>query len=385
MRKFCVLSAVVSLACAPVFASSLNFTGSYSNDFNLLPRENVDNPANAVVSIQTGRGPHGFDVGFLVSGFDGWFGSNPAGSSSNTEFKSHDGSLAGSAGRGVLSLGLNGDTDRALGALSTSNQINTFGLVLINGTNGTIDSLDVSYIGEQWRRGNILSSSPDVNSLRFSFATFASDPGTSVIDDLLSPPGTSPANFTTVEDLTFNTPNRQDAPLEVAINGNESANQTARSATLGSLNWQAGQYLVLRWSARDISGQDDGLAIDSLVISAGVNPPEFVVGDFNFDGGIDASDIDPFVVAANEGGPYAGFISQASAAFASLYPGQSLTPEIVDLIGDINGDGGLDSSDIDPFVPFANNGGARVTAIPEPGSAAILLVALGGGLLRRRK
>jgi hypothetical protein len=111
--------------------------------------------------------------------------------------------------------------------------------------------------------------------------------------------------------------------------------------------------------------------------------PEFVVGDFNFDGGVDASDIDPFVVVANEGGDFATFIAANQAAFEALYPGQTLTPEILNSIGDFNGDEGLDSSDIDPFVPFANNGGARISPIPEP--AALGLLAPIGLLLRRRR
>jgi hypothetical protein len=113
------------------------------------------------------------------------------------------------------------------------------------------------------------------------------------------------------------------------------------------------------------------------------NTPAFVLGDFNFDGGVDASDIDVYVLAANEGGSFDAFIASAQEAFGSLYSGQILTADIVNQIGDINGDGGLDSSDIDPFVPFANNGGARVSAIPEP--AALGLLAPAALLIGRRR
>jgi hypothetical protein len=111
--------------------------------------------------------------------------------------------------------------------------------------------------------------------------------------------------------------------------------------------------------------------------------PSFVLGDFNFDGGVDASDIDPFVVAANEGDPFAAYIASFQAAFAALYPGQTLTPDIINTIGDFNGDGGVDASDIDPFVVFANNGGSGIAAIPEP--AALGLLAPMGLLLTRRR
>jgi hypothetical protein len=123
--------------------------------------------------------------------------------------------------------------------------------------------------------------------------------------------------------------------------------------------------------------------IQSLTLTFPGAGPSFVLGDFNFDGGVDASDIDPFVLAANEGDPFEAYIAASQSAFEALYPGQTLTSTIVNQIGDINGDGGLDSSDIDPFVPFANNGGARVSAIPEP--AALGLLAPMGLLLARRR
>jgi hypothetical protein len=124
----------------------------------------------------------------------------------------------------------------------------------------------------------------------------------------------------------------------------------------------------------------------ALSISFANVAPAFVLGDFNFDGGVDASDIDPFVLAANEGDPFEAYITSSQAAFEALYPGQTLTSTIVNQIGDINGDGGLDSSDIDPFVPFANNGGARggVSVIPEPGSIGLLLAAVPFVVRRRR-
>ena len=79
---------------------------------------------------------------------EGWFGANFFGSSTNTEFKAQDGSLGSGAGRGVISFGANGSSDRALGALPTSNQIPSFGIVLFNASSDTYQALDVSFIGE---------------------------------------------------------------------------------------------------------------------------------------------------------------------------------------------------------------------------------------------
>ena len=170
------------------------------------------------------------------------YGANFTGSSTNTEFKAHDGSLGSSAGRGVIFFGANGSSDRALGALATSNQIPSFGLVLVNNTSQTFASLDVSFIGEQWRAGdaNIL----DVLSFRYGFGSSLTDATTSF------------------NSLNFVTPNL--AGGNIALNGNDPANQTSLHDIITGLNWAPGQSLVLRWDAVDITGQDNGLAIDDL-------------------------------------------------------------------------------------------------------------------------
>ncbi len=140
-------------------------------------------------------------------------------------------------------------------------------------------------------------------------------------------------------------------------------------------------------NATDLTGAITGYGYEDTglsILAGAVGGPAFVRGDFNFDGGVDASDIDPFVLAANEGDPFAAYIASAQAAFSALYPGQTLNADVINQIGDINGDGGLDSSDIDPFVPFANNGGSLgAGAIPEPSGLAVL--ALGAAVLVRRK
>ncbi len=89
--------------------------GTYSQNFDGLPT-NVTNPSQVV----TGIGPFYFSGNSdstkditAVSAMDGWQYSNPGGSSTSTEFKSQDGSLGSSSGRGVISFGQNGSTNRA--------------------------------------------------------------------------------------------------------------------------------------------------------------------------------------------------------------------------------------------------------------------------------
>lgn len=243
VSAFVVLLTVCSLSAAQ--GAPLSYTGgNYTQDFDGLPQ-------SGNVSL-TGRGPHELQGVLSSIGVEGWQIANPDGSSATTEFRAQNGSQSGSAGRGVVSFGTTGSSDRALGALATSNQISTFGLVLVNNTDAVLDSFTLEYTGEQWRRGNVASPG---NSLSFAYAV---GPAVTI----------GSGTFVDVAELSFNSPNNQVAPTEVALDGNLAANQVAILGTVSGLNWLPGERLVLRWAAEDIGGQDDGLAIDNLTFSA---------------------------------------------------------------------------------------------------------------------
>jgi len=233
-------------------AAQINYNGgTYSQDFNGLP----------VTGNQTltGNGPFFFDdlTALTITGMDGWQFGNPLGSSGNTEFKTHSGSLSGSGGRGVISFGLDNDTDRALGALPTSNQISRFGLLLVNSSGMIMEDVTISFTGEQWRRGDRV----DVpNTLLFEYGitdATAGINGAGVVN--------LNSNLNFVSPVTTGDPN-------VALNGNSAENQLFRSATLTGFQWNPGEVLGLRWTINDITGQDDGLAIDNFSFSATVVP-----------------------------------------------------------------------------------------------------------------
>ncbi len=233
--------------------------GTYSQNFDALP-------STGSFTV-TGRGPFNLGTGFGgVPGLDGWQGAQFDGSGANSELRAQDGSLSGSAGRGILSFGSNGSSDRALGALSTSAQISTFGLSIRNDSADTLTQFTLSYFGEQWRRGNVAVPG---NQLQFSYG-FTND-----LFDI------TPANpFTAVASLGFFSPNTQAGPTEVALFGNDEENRVLVSDTVLSLNWTPGSTLVLQWSAQDITGQDDGLGIDDLVFSAAVPAPSTAIAVF---------------------------------------------------------------------------------------------------------
>jgi hypothetical protein len=119
---------------------------------------------------------------------------------------------------------------------------------------------------------------------------------------------------------------------------------------------------------------------------------EGVPGDFNGDGVVNTADINPFILA----------LTGAS--------GQSLgeTDPLL-LAADTNGDGVIDTADIVPFIALLTGGGESLShlytgdinssiswlydwdgswggpALPEPGGAAVLLLAAGVGLMARRR
>jgi len=247
---------VAILLCAAsvaVHATPLSYTGgSYFQDFDGLPMED---PATGLSTITlSGKGPHALNGVLGTTGMEGWTFGNPGGSSGNTEFKAHDGSFASSAGRGVVSFGANGTSDRALGQLPTGNQISAFGVTMRNDSGATLTQFSVSFTGEQWRRGDSAA-----NTLFFSYSV-----GQDNIND--------ETGFVGAPTLDFLTPNMQ-ATTEVALNGNDPANQQFLSDTISGISWMPGELLTLRWRTDELSGQDNGLAIDNLSFTAAVPEP----------------------------------------------------------------------------------------------------------------
>jgi large repetitive protein len=270
MRLRAVLASfVVALAmAAAAHAAPLAYLGGpYMQDFDGLTS------TTGITVTLAGPGPHningtiGTDPNQLTnSGMEGWTMSNFGGSGAmNTEFRAQDGSQSGSAGRGVVSFGAAGSSDRALGTLATSNQVNRFGLSLVNSTGSTLTQFSLSFTGEQWRRGNV----PDPgNLLEFSYATSS---------DLMDHIDNDALGFTVVPELSFTSPNLQADPTEVALDGNEPANQVALSYTVKNLQWAPGELLLLRWTGQDVTGQDDGLAIDNLSFVAVPEPASWLL------------------------------------------------------------------------------------------------------------
>lgn len=247
-------SLLAALPIMPVRAATVAFMDTYAQDFNGLNQTGAE--------TLTGKGPHPFSAltsGSLtpaITGMEGWYLANPGGSSTGTEYRAQDGSLSGSAGRGVVSFGLAGSGNRALGALPTSNQIGSFGVVLENTSAVTIPGITVAFTGQQWRAGD----AGIFNTLSFAYGLGGS------IDDAT----------TSFAALDFTSPNTSGG--NTALDGNLAINQVQRSATISGLDWLPGTSLALRWNMNEVTGQDTGLAIDNLQINAVPEPSTVMLG-----------------------------------------------------------------------------------------------------------
>jgi hypothetical protein len=161
--------------------------------------------------------------------------------------------------------GVNPVTDRALGSLASGTpKTNIFGVWIENDTASPVDTVTVSYTGEEWRNGG----NTTVQTLFFSYG-LSSTGFTSPIDT-----GTNGVNgWVGVNALNFLSPTV--GATAAALDGNVAANRTVFGPTvLTGVTLNPGDSIFLRWLDVDDSGNDHGLAVDDLTVSASIAAPE---------------------------------------------------------------------------------------------------------------
>lgn len=94
-----------------------------------------------------------------------------------------------------------------------------------------------------------------------------------------------------------------------------------------------------------------------------------VRGDYNGDGIVDTQDINPFILALTQ-----------TATWADTFVPDGTDPLV---IGDLNGDGYIDTQDINPFVVLLT-GGSPAVVVPEPATVGIVVLGAFAASLRRR-
>src|SRR6185369_15140072 len=96
----------------------------------------------------------------------GWFMTETGGGARDNEQYAVD--TGGSPTGDTYSYGAAAATERALGELRSGSLIPNFGACYTNNTGATITSLDVAYVGEQWRIGNTATARDDRLDYQYS-------------------------------------------------------------------------------------------------------------------------------------------------------------------------------------------------------------------------
>lgn len=175
---------------------------------------------------------------------DGW-SLGESGSGANSLY----GASTGSSNTGdTYSFGASGSTDRAFGTLLSTSVSPLIGLQLLNDTGLGIESLLISFTGEQWRLG----ATGREDRLDFQFSLDA----TSLIT----------GTWTDVNALDFKSPIQSGSVG--ALDGNSAANQAALAATIDGFSLADGSTIWFRWVDFNAAGSDDGLAIDNFSAKA---------------------------------------------------------------------------------------------------------------------
>lgn len=221
-----VASASISLTSEDI--ATISFTGSYSQDFNTLD-------ASTTSSVTP--------TGWLF---------NETGTNANTTYAVSDGS-GGTFSGNTYSFGSTGSSERAFGMTRSGSLVPTIGAFFINNTGATVTSLTITYTGEQWRLGTTGRN----DRMDFQYSTNATNLTT--------------GTWTDADGLDFIAPNG--TGTVGALDGNASNNRVTITYIINGLLIPNGAEFGIRWNDFDVTGAEDGLAVDDFSMSLGCTPP----------------------------------------------------------------------------------------------------------------
>ena len=232
MKKF--PSIVFVLTCLTVLSSvphahaqlALGAAGTYAQDFDTLPLSGTIPWINNVTLA-------------------GWFAQREIGT---LDLVASTGSATGGA---LYSYGASGSSERALGSLGSSGTgAFAWGVIFQNTSSTALTFSNISYVGEEWRRG----ATGKVDTVDFDYR----------IDPVAATNLLAASGWTAINALDFTNPNT--AGGSGALDGNNAANRVAISFA-PSLTLAPGQFITFRWLDIDHAGSDNGLAIDNVSFS----------------------------------------------------------------------------------------------------------------------
>ena len=191
---------------------------------------------------------------------------NNVNTSLNGWFFAESGTGADTAYSGGTGSSTTGDTysfgtaaaDRALGGLQSGSVVPTVGFYLKNTTGQVINSVTISYVGEQWRLG----ATGRTDRLDFQYSTSATSLTTGTWIDVDNLDFTAPVTTGTVGSL----------------DGNLAANRTSVSFTITGLSIANNSTIFIRWNDFNATGADDALGIDDFSLIATSNASSSLSG-----------------------------------------------------------------------------------------------------------
>jgi hypothetical protein len=163
------------------------------------------------------------------------------------------------ATNGCYNFGSGGNSDRAIGAIATTDSTHRFGLRMKNNAGTTITSFDIGFVGEQWRQN------ANAHTLVFEYQI-----SSSAITSLTS------GTWTAFTALDFTAPQ---TGTGAALDGNNSANRTTLSGIL-TVNVPDGYEIFFRWTK--LGSNSPGLAVDDLSITASLSVNSALCATENF-------------------------------------------------------------------------------------------------------
>ncbi len=234
---FVLTGIMIPFAQNPVSINTSNFT--YSQNFNTL--------------ATAGNWTNG-------STLTGWYAKS--GVSVPPAFYLNDGSLT-TTSPPLVSFGTVSDSDRALGfvPVGSNNDLQSIGLRMENNSGSTLTSFTISWDGEQWRNGSILSQ-----YIKLYYKTSTSD--ITVLP--ISTTGLTAVN-------QFDSPeNLSDGQSAVALNGNDAANRGTLTATI-SVSLANGSEIMFIWfDTRNAFSFDHLFAIDNVTVTSSTQQPQTI-------------------------------------------------------------------------------------------------------------
>ena len=236
---------------------------SYVQNFDALGTATISNVISGTLGVQTSLG----DV--VNTNLNGWYGAKIGGSGTSANLVANNGSLSSGALYNYGSTNSPANVDRSLGGLSSGTMVPGFGALVQNNTGSTINSIIINLTGKFWR-----SSTSVQNVLTFGYGLV--DGSTFNNLNFLSAPGASALPSANVV-----------GPAPVVSNGsldgNDPANQTLITNVAIPVQLLPGETMFFRWQDSNNTGNDAGLAIDNLSLTASTSLPLPVVGSVSID------------------------------------------------------------------------------------------------------